>query len=95
MGTVHEIRSEAAAQPAAEKLRLGINRNLGEDFGTPATIRKLVEHYQLKEIPTESHEGKRRSTKLGYLSNLNCHIVPKWGDYHPPRSGRLRWRRTG
>ena len=85
LGTVHEIRSEAAAQRAAEKLRMGVNRNLGSGSGAPATIRKLVEHYQLKEIPMESHEGKRRSTKLGYLSNLNCHIVPKWGDYHPSK----------
>lgn len=33
----------------------------------------------------ESQEGKRRSTKLVYLSNLNCHVVPRWGDYHPSK----------
>jgi integrase len=84
LGTVIEIRTQAEAQRAAEKLRVGINRHLKEGSGAPATIRKLVEHYQLKEIPPEeSHQGKRRSTKLGYLSNLNCHIVPRWGDYLP------------
>jgi integrase len=84
LGTVIEIRTQADAQRAAEKLRLSINRLAAEGSGAPATIRKLVDHYRLKEIPIEeSHEGKRRSTKLGYLSNLNCHIVPRWGDYHP------------
>jgi hypothetical protein len=37
----------------------------------------------MKEMPMESHEKKRRSTKMGYLSNLNNHIVLRWGDYHP------------
>jgi integrase len=86
LGTVIEIRTQADAQRAAEKLRLSINRLAAEGSGPPATIRKLVDHYLLKEIPIEeSHEGKRRSTKLGYLSNLNCHIVPRWGDYPPSR----------
>lgn len=85
LGTVLEFRTQADAQRAAETLRLSVNRHAVEHSGPPQTIRKLVDHYRLKEIPMETHEGKRRSTKLGYLSNLNCHIVPRWGEYPPGR----------
>ena len=82
LGTVEDIRTRSDAQRAAEKFRLNINRKVTESAG-PATLNKLVEHYRMKEMPMESHEDKRRSTKMGYLSNLNNHIVPRWGDYNP------------
>ncbi len=85
LGTVRELQTQADAQRAAETLRLSINRHSVEQAGPPQTIRKLVEHYRLKEIPMDNHEGKRRSTKLGYISNLENHIVPRWGDYSPGR----------
>lgn len=82
LGTVEDIHTRSDAQRAAEKFRLNINRRVTESTG-PATLNKLVEHYRMKEMPMESHEDKRRSTKMGYLSNLNNHIVPRWGDYNP------------
>ena len=85
LGTVRELRSEADALRAAETFRLSINRHAVEHAGPPQTLRKLVEHYRLKEMPMDNHENKRRSTKLGYISNLENHIVPRWGDYPPNR----------
>jgi hypothetical protein len=43
------------------------------------------EHYKLKEMPMDNHEDKRRSTKMGYISNLDNHILPRWGEHHPQR----------
>ncbi len=85
VGTVHEYRTQAEAQQAVDAFRLSINRHTAIHGMTPRTIRRLVEHYRLKEVPMDSHEGKRRSTKLGYISNLNHHILPRWGDYAPER----------
>lgn len=85
LGTVRELQTQADALRAAETFRLSINRHAVEQAGPPQTIRKLVEHYRLKETPMDSHEGKRRSTKMGYISNLENHIVPRWGDYPPGR----------
>src|SRR6516225_10363830 len=80
LGTVEEIPTQADALRAAETFR-----NTGDHTGTPPTLRRLIEHYKLKEMPMDNHEGKRRSTKLGYLSNLDNHILPRWGDHHPGR----------
>lgn len=85
LGTVKELRTQADAFRAAEKFRLSINRQAVEQAGPPPTLRKLIEHYRFKELPMDNHEGKRRSTKMGYISNLENHIVPRWGDYLPGR----------
>jgi integrase len=85
LGTVKELRTQADAFRAAETFRLSINRHAVEHAGPPPTLRKLIEHYRLKELPMDNHEGKRRSTKMGYISNLENHIVPRWGDYLPSR----------
>ena len=85
LGTVQEIPTQDDALRAAETYRLSANRNTGDHSGTPPTLRKLIEHYKLKEMPMDNHEGKRRSTKLNYLSNLDNHILPRWGEHHPAR----------
>jgi integrase len=85
LGTVQEIQTQDDALRAAETYRLSANRNTGDHIGTPPTLRKLIEHYKLKEMPMDNHEGKRRSTKLNYLSNLDNHILPRWGEHHPAR----------
>jgi integrase len=64
LGAVQEIPTKADALRAAETCRLNANRNMGDHAGTPPTLRKLIEHYKLKEMPMNNHEGKRRSTKL-------------------------------
>jgi len=83
LGTVQEIPTQYAALRAAETYRLSANRNAGDHTGTPPTLRKLIEHYKLKEMPMDNHEDKRRSTKLNYRSNLDNHILPRWGEHHP------------
>jgi integrase len=81
VGTVRELRTQADAQRAAEALRMNINRHTVEHGGPPQTVNKLVEHYRLKEMPMDTHEGKTRGTKLVYNTNLKLYIVPRWGDY--------------
>lgn len=81
VGTLRELRTQADAQRAAEALRMNINRHTVENGGPPQTITRLVEHYKLKEMPMDTHEGKTRGTKLVYNSNLKLYILPRWGDY--------------
>lgn len=81
VGTVCEFRSQGDAQRAAETLRLSANRHTIEHGGPPPTVSRLVEHYKLKEMPMETHEGKTRGTKLVYNSNLKLYVLPRWGDY--------------
>jgi integrase len=81
VGTVREFRSRGSAQQAAEALRVRANKDMDGETIAPATIRSLVEHYRLKEMPMNMHEGKTRGTKLVYNSVLNHHIVPRWGEY--------------
>ena len=81
IGTVREFRTQTDAQRAAETLRLSVNRNVIEYGGPPQTVSRLVEHYKLKELPMDTHEGKTRGTKLVYNSNLKLYILPRWGDY--------------
>ena len=81
IGTMRELRTRADAQRAAEAFRHSINRHAVEQGGPSQTVHKLVEHYRLKELPMQTHEGKTRGTKLVYNSNLKLYIVPRWGDY--------------
>jgi len=81
VGTVRELRSRTDAQQAAEALRLSVNKQTVENHALPASLEMLVEHYRLKEMPMDSHERKTRGTKLVYNSNLNSHILPRWGRY--------------
>jgi integrase len=41
----------------------------------------LVDHYRLKEFPMTASERKTRLTQRVYWTNLNRHILPRWGDY--------------
>jgi len=81
IGTVRELRTQADAQRAAEAFRVSINRHMVEQGGPPQTVFKLVEHYRLKELLMDTHEGKTKKTKLVYDGNLKNHIVPRWGQY--------------
>jgi integrase len=81
VGTVQELPAKRDALIAADALRLRVNRHAVEHCGAPATVARLVEHYKLKEMPMDTHEGKTRGTKLVYNSNLKLYILPRWGDY--------------
>jgi integrase len=81
VGTVRELRSRTDAQQAVEALRLSVNKQTVEHCALPASFEMLVEHYRIKELPMDTHERKTRGTKLVYNSNLNSHILPRWGRY--------------
>lgn len=81
VGTVREFRSRTDAQQAVEALRLSVNKQTVEQSALPANFQILVEHYRIKEMPMDTHERKTRGTKLVYNSNLNSHILPRWGRY--------------
>lgn len=81
VGSAVEYPTRAQAQRAVEAHRLDLNRDTTSRTAAPRTIRQLVEHYRLKEMPMDTHEKKRRSTKLVYNTNLKTHILPRWGGY--------------
>jgi integrase len=81
VGTLREFRSRSDAQQAVEALRVTVNKQTVEQCALPANFEMLVGHYRLKELPMDTHERKTRGTKLVYNSNLNSHILPRWGRY--------------
>jgi integrase len=72
LGTLESLPSKKHAERAAEALRLEINP--GDDQAKPLTFGGLIERYKLDKLPD------RYSTRVSYLSCLNVHIAPKWGD---------------
>lgn len=70
LGTIERLKTEAAAQRAAdrERARLSAHQPCGLRFGA------LVERYLREELP------ERKSTSRFYKSWINNHILPKWGD---------------
>jgi integrase len=70
IGLVAKFPTKSAANRAAEGVRQRLNG--------PQTARKtfgdLVDLYIEKKMP------KRHSTRRGYLSMINAHIRPKWGN---------------
>jgi hypothetical protein len=79
VGTVRELRTKTDAQAAAEALRLRVNRVAVEHGDPPATVRRLVEHYKLKEMPMETHEGKTRGTNSRTTATLSS-ILSRAGE---------------
>ncbi len=81
VGSILDLRTQTDAQKAVEAFRVNLNKQAAQEASRPRTIGALVEHYRSLEMPMETHETKRRSTKLVYQSNLECHILPRWGKY--------------
>jgi hypothetical protein len=50
VGTVHQYRSKAVAQKAAETLRAAINK----ETWMPSTVEQLVDHYTERELPSRA-----------------------------------------
>jgi hypothetical protein len=69
IGTVTELPSERHAWAASEEQRRTVLEN---ERGT--TLRTLIERYRLESLDV------RHSTEASYLSRLNCHVIPLWGD---------------
>jgi integrase len=74
VGSVRELRTEAAARQALEALKLRINLDLSETAQAPRTFADLVEHYKAKEMAEES-EDHSFSTKKVYGDNIRLHIL--------------------
>jgi len=70
VGTVEQYRSKAAAQKAAEALRVDINR----ETWMPSTVEQLVTHYTARELPSKAH-----TTRAVYGSYIRTWVVPHWG----------------
>jgi len=70
VGTVEQYRSKAAAQKAAEALRVDINR----ETWMPSTVEQLVTHYTARELPSKAH-----ATRAVYGSYIRTWVVPHWG----------------
>src|SRR5581483_1763910 len=75
IGTKAEFRSKAAAKKAAVPLMAEMQRHDEVAKLSHITVRELVRFYREERMPDQF------STKLGYDSWLNNHILPKWGDY--------------
>jgi hypothetical protein len=45
-----------------------LNKQAAQEASRPRTFGALVEHYRSLEMPMETHDTKRRSTKLVYQS---------------------------
>jgi len=70
VGTVVQYRSNAAAQKAAEALRVDANK----ETWMPSTVEQLVTHYTEKELPSKAH-----TTRAVYGSYIRTWVVPHWG----------------
>jgi integrase len=70
VGTVEQYRSKAAAQKAAEVLRVDINK----ETWMPSTVEQLVTHYTERELPSKAH-----TTRAVYGSYIRIWVVPRWG----------------
>lgn len=73
VGTIEKLPTEADAQRAVEHFRIEINAKNPQQQFHSVTVRALVDRYKEEEMPA------RYSTRVSYLSNLNTHIVPRWG----------------
>jgi integrase len=80
IGTVEAFPSKSHAMAEVEKIRLLVNRPGFQRSAGTIIFGKLIEHYCLKEMPRDNHEKKTRKTKKVYESNLNNHIIPRWGN---------------
>jgi integrase len=78
--SILDLRTQTDAQKAVEIFRANLNKQAAQEPSRPRTIGALVEHYRSLEMPMETQDTKRRSTKLVYQSNFECHILPRLGE---------------
>lgn len=97
LGTKLKYRTKALALRSVEGFRLKINQEspTAQEVSFRALVDRFVLEerlYELKDADREiddpdlldlqrDDEALAPSTCCGYLSNLNVHILPKWGDY--------------
>ncbi|HEY2038331.1 MAG TPA: site-specific integrase [Edaphobacter sp.] len=82
IGTVLEYRTKAAAEKAAEALRININSTTPRTSVQGMTFGELVQHYIAKELDVDQEHArspKAHSTVEGNRRNLRRWILPRWG----------------
>jgi integrase len=72
IGNLQQYRTKAAAWKAAKPLRDSLESKA--PIASAPKVSTLIEQYRSEKMP------KRESTRQGYNSWLNTHILPKWGD---------------
>lgn len=73
LGTVEQYRSKAQAERAAEAIRM--EANPAQPGAVPVTMGGLIDRYIADKLP------ERYSTRISYLSCLNGHVRPRWGEH--------------
>lgn len=92
IGTLEEYPSEAAAQAAADGLRLDINHSSPRQTMKQVGFEALVNHYRQQEMPdvynkTKPEPGctdenrKSYATQLTYEGYLKKYILPRWSSH--------------
>jgi integrase len=92
IGTAKEYPSEAAAQAAADALRLTINKQTPQQVLKNVNVDSLTRHYAEHELPdifngtkpapnAAEDERKSYATQVTYDGYLRKWIVPRWGRY--------------
>lgn len=82
IGTVLEYRTKAAAEKAAEELRININSTTPRLSAFGMTFGELAEHYIVKELDFDQDEARRPKAYSTIEANrryLQRWIVPRWG----------------
>jgi integrase len=74
VGTASQYPTAAAARKAVQALLLKINSDAPQRALVGLALGTLIDRYIQEELP------ERYSTRVSYLSALNRHIKPKWGD---------------
>lgn len=94
IGTLHEFKTEAEAQKAADALRLEVNEQTPRQQIQAISFETLVEHYKQHELPDVVHSTrplgseagddelrKSYSTQVTYQGYLTKWILPRWRSY--------------
>jgi integrase len=75
IGTTDMYKTEAMARKAVEAILLKLNAEKPMHHLGTVTFGGLCDRYIAEELP------ERYSTRKSYLSNINLHIKPRWGEY--------------
>jgi integrase len=74
IGTLQQFPTKGAAQRAAQSLRPLETQTINLKGVDQSTVKALATRYQQERLPA------RRSTARVYLSWLNKHVLPEWGE---------------
>ncbi len=75
IGNLDKYRTEAQARKAVEALLLKLNSETPLQRMAVVTFGGVCDRYVQEELP------ERYSTRKSYLTNIDLHLKPRWGDY--------------